>query len=55
MPEYGSTESRLEAMRAKDAESRGYGPNSTGKPFDWNTASNDGFNLKRSQLSIKKK
>lgn len=36
LPEYGNTESRLEAMRAK--EDRGYGPVSTGKPFNWKEA-----------------
>ena len=38
LPEYGVTEARLQANRAKD--DRGYGPNSdTSKPFNWHGAS----------------
>ncbi len=37
LPQYGSTEARLENMREKN--DRGYKPNSEGKPFNWKEAS----------------
>jgi len=40
LPEYGVTEARLQANRAKD--DRGYGPNpDTSKPFNWHEASKE--------------
>jgi hypothetical protein len=39
IPEQRSTEARLEAMREKDADKRGYKPVSTGKPFNWHQSS----------------
>ena len=39
LPEYGLTEGRLESMRQKEADSRGYAPTSSGEPFDWTSAS----------------
>jgi len=47
MPEMRSTEARLEAMRAKEADKRGYAPASSGAPYDWNTANTKPFNLKK--------
>lgn len=40
LPEYGVLEGRLESMREKSAEDRGYKPVSEGKPFNWKEASN---------------
>jgi hypothetical protein len=39
LPEFSSTESRLEAMREKEADKRGYKPVSEGKPYNWKEAS----------------
>jgi len=39
LPEYRSTEARLEAMREKQAEEKGYEPESSGQPFNWKKAS----------------
>ena len=38
LPETRSTEARLEAMREKEGEARGYKPVTEGKPFNWKEA-----------------
>lgn len=38
LPQYRSLESRLEAMRETEGEKRGYGPSTSGKPFNWKEA-----------------
>ncbi|MFW6121111.1 MAG: hypothetical protein ACOC80_09470, partial [Petrotogales bacterium] len=35
LPETKSTEARLESMREKEADERGYAPASSGKPYNW--------------------
>jgi hypothetical protein len=41
LPEYGNTESRLEAERTQMNKDRGYKPAEKGKPFNWKKASAD--------------
>lgn len=38
IPEHSLTEARLEAMREKEGDKRGYKPSTEGKPFNWKTA-----------------
>lgn len=54
IPEKRSIEARLEAMREKEAEKRGYGPASSGSTYDWNTANGKLFNLKKEAENKKK-
>jgi hypothetical protein len=53
LPEQGVIEGRLEAMRAKNE--RGYEPNSTGEPYDWDSKEQFAPISKTASFNLKKK
>lgn len=56
LPEYRSTEARLQNMRSKGSDSRGREWANTEKPFDWNSegTSSGTFNLKKAESKKKR-
>ena len=55
LPETRGTEARLEAMREKEGEKRGYEPATEGKPFNWKTAQQEKKKIKQAQLNDRRR